>query len=445
MATRSAAVVHVINFLIYAHYIFALNFPVPLMAVIKKSLDLTSGQTSMLSSYGLTGEVVGHFVNGWLADRFGPRRSLIAGYTVLFISILVYANSFDFTSISISSAFMSFSGSVIWPAFTIVIGYWFATDHKEMDRGILVLSCSSRVSATASVLTYAVLSYALEWRVIATIAAVIAIFGALWCLLLVWDSPNELVIPGPPLSWDKAVSTMKFLFNSKGFIECIFITSCATCIRFLDPLYGPFFTDISLLDEREVAFMTLLPPLGFIFGLLILGPIFNSLESFESKRIFVVISQIFCVMFLITLAFISKYYSKEDYTVIIGGILIFFLTSSISIQYYLIPTMFEIQFGVDDKQIGVMGSYISGFSFIFAMIVYYIMGIIVDSSIGWLGVWFLLAFIQALSCFVLWDFFNVLFSKETKERVVVENSNTSVEYQSEQERLLGGKVSKRVD
>jgi MFS family permease len=131
--------------------------------------------------------------------------------------------------------------------------------------------------------------------------------------------------------------------------------------RRLDILLANFFKDTTSTNDSQSGMLSSVLASGFVFGLLVLGPIAHSLQS-RQKRTFVMGLCGVMLACLATITILSKAHSPNASPAVMAALL-FILAASTSLQYFIFPSVFAVQFGKETNIVGVVSAFLDAVRF----------------------------------------------------------------------------------
>jgi len=135
---------------------------------------------------------------GLLLDRFGSRRIMLAGVTVLTLAQTGFAFADSYTLALIARLFVGAGDAMIFICVLRLVNTWFAS-----KRIPLVTQLTGVLGQLGGILAAVPMTIALRelgWTRAYLIAAGIGIFIGILLVVFIHDSPDERSISGPPLS-----------------------------------------------------------------------------------------------------------------------------------------------------------------------------------------------------------------------------------------------------
>ncbi|MCW2746880.1 MAG: transporter, partial [Nocardioidaceae bacterium] len=136
---------------------------------------------------------------GLLLDRFGSRRMLLAGVSVLTISQGAFALSETYATALLSRFFVGLGDAMVFICVLRLVTAWFAPRRVPLITQVTGVTGQLGAILAAVPMTYALRS--LGWTQSYLIAAAVGLVLGPLLLIFVRDSPAQRTLSGPSLSW----------------------------------------------------------------------------------------------------------------------------------------------------------------------------------------------------------------------------------------------------
>lgn len=423
--------VSMLLFVTYSLFIFAVTSPPPLYATMASSLHFdVSGASTILAAQTM-GSAIGKVTCGFFIDSLGGSKSILCSHILIAISLLLISFSETLYQVVICASIMEFVGSPVWPGHAMIIRGWFPT--ARLSDAFWVLSMSSRCSDMTSKLLYGVLQGWVSWRSCLRIAAFFCLINV--CVTAFEHSDtkpaatqtnNNTEVTQPRRNSILAKSReMLFsglqIMRDKRFLISATALSLLTITKRIGQLIPLYFSMQAhgILTDGQSATISLVFPAGLFTGILIFGGMYGRLESVSKIRLCTwlnVVSVLCCV----ALAFLSPPAYEDGTTeercryndnincpliansrllVFIKAALLFVCACGIATSFYIIPSVFSVQFG--GKNTGTVSAFLDFFGMsISALFIRCVVGPVIDSNWGWAGIWAILSITTTLGMVV---------------------------------------------
>jgi len=238
------------------------------------------------------------------------------------------------------------------------------------------------------------------------------ILGLVLAIYFVKDYP-ETGVPRKVKPLDRVYfkSRLERFFSVRSFWLIVISHSCSRIWRHADMLLGIFFMDATHLGEDNVPMLVTLHPIGFIVGILIAGPMYNSLSSPRSKLKMINWMYATSVSSVVAICLVSILRHSIIKTIILG-FSVLLASVGLAVQYFIVSGVFVIEFGGDAA--GLCISLMDSFGQCVSACAFIPIGLIADSFAGWPGVWIMIATILVLGCATMNSFFQVFYLSPKK-------------------------------
>jgi sugar phosphate permease len=156
------------------------------------ALDLDEAALIRIFAMGTLGALVGKFMGGYAADKFGGKLTFTVGLLMSEVFIGFFAASSGVLLFQLTFIFALMAKSVGWPSMAKIIGNWFPPD--EYGRVWGVLSTSSRVGALAATLGLGALLAFMPWRALLVIAAAVGVVTVVCFAFVLKERPEDQAV-----------------------------------------------------------------------------------------------------------------------------------------------------------------------------------------------------------------------------------------------------------
>ncbi len=175
-----------------SYYLCRLNFSVAQPAIME-SFDWTSAQVGGIPSVYATFYAIGQFVNGQLADRFGPRRMMTTALSVAVLANIGMAFADSYTMMLVLWAINGYAQSAGW---TLVVQT--AANWSKVERRGAILGVISTCYAVGNVLAWLLAGFLVDsigWRAAFAVPAFIALPVAIAIGVFLRNDPRDAGLP----------------------------------------------------------------------------------------------------------------------------------------------------------------------------------------------------------------------------------------------------------
>ncbi len=175
-----------------SYYLCRLNFSVAQPAIME-SFDWSSAQVGGIPSVYATFYAIGQFVNGQLADRFGPRRMMTTALSVAVLCNIGMAFADSYTMMLVLWAINGYAQSAGW---TLVVQT--AANWTKVERRGAVLGVISTCYAVGNVLAWLLAGFLVDsigWRAAFAVPAFIALPVAIAIGVFLRNDPRDAGLP----------------------------------------------------------------------------------------------------------------------------------------------------------------------------------------------------------------------------------------------------------
>jgi OPA family glycerol-3-phosphate transporter-like MFS transporter len=175
-----------------SYYLCRLNFSVAQPAIME-AFDWSSAQVGGIPSVYATFYAIGQFVNGQLADRFGPRRMMTTALSVAVLCNVGMAFADSYTMMLVLWAINGYAQSAGW---TLVVQT--AANWSKVERRGAILGVISTCYAVGNVLAWLLAGFLVDsigWRAAFAVPALIALPVAISIGLFLRNDPRDAGLP----------------------------------------------------------------------------------------------------------------------------------------------------------------------------------------------------------------------------------------------------------
>ncbi|MGF6931649.1 MFS family permease [Paraburkholderia sp. UCT70] len=147
----------------------------------KSELGLSNTQLGIIFSAFAYPYVIFQFVGGWVSDRFGARRTLLACAAIWAVATALTGMAGGFASLIAARLLLGLGEGATFPASTSAMASWIARDKRGMAQGIT--HSSARLGNAIAPMLVLTLMTAFNWRFsFYLLGAMSAVWLVLWYL-----------------------------------------------------------------------------------------------------------------------------------------------------------------------------------------------------------------------------------------------------------------------
>jgi MFS family permease len=147
----------------------------------KSELGLSNTQLGLVFSAFAYPYVIFQFVGGWVSDRFGARRTLIACAAIWAVATALTGFAGGFFSLIAARLLLGLGEGATFPASTSAMASWIQRDKRGMAQGIT--HSSARLGNAIAPMLVLALMTAFNWRfAFFLLGGLSAVWLVLWCI-----------------------------------------------------------------------------------------------------------------------------------------------------------------------------------------------------------------------------------------------------------------------
>lgn len=147
----------------------------------KSELGLSNTQLGIIFSAFAYPYVIFQFIGGWVSDRFGARRTLLACAAIWAVATMLTGLAGGFVSLIAARLLLGLGEGATFPASTSAMASWIARDKRGMAQGIT--HSSARLGNAVAPMLVLALMTAFNWRFsFYLLGALSAIWLVVWYL-----------------------------------------------------------------------------------------------------------------------------------------------------------------------------------------------------------------------------------------------------------------------
>ena len=275
----------------YAFFMVLKTAPITASVSMIEDGLIDKKQWGQILSIGTVGAILGKFITGWMADKFGGKFTFTLALAVTAIAIALFSAASSAVLFGAAFFLALLAKSAGWPSMAKLIDHWFQPDKYGRVWG--VLSTSSRVGTIIATFVLGALLAYMSWRSVLLAAAGVGGLVVLYCLFRLKEHPlpepekigdNKSVAaeetndtPHPFDGTTLAQALKCFLVSSRFWLITGSMMGLTILWDFLNfvPIYLRETLEIS---ESEAAMATSAFPAGSFVSVLVGGYVFDRLD-----------------------------------------------------------------------------------------------------------------------------------------------------------------------
>ena len=349
-------------------------------------LDIDLAVWGRILSLGTCGAIVGKFIGGYAADKFGGRLTFTVGLAVCSIFVGLFAVSSSVVLFQLTFFFALMAKSLGWPSMTKIIGNWFSP--HEYGRVWGIISTSSRVGTlTATFCLGALLSFMpWRWMLLISSAAGLLIAAVLICVLKERPPHSPVKLDAPdeeehrPLHPLNGTTVPQALWAFASSLQFWLITASLMALTILwdfllmVPLY---LHDTLSLPVEQASMAASAFPFGSLISVLVGGYLFDRLNRQTTAWVMggLLLTASGCIATFLMMPQMG--FSTESLTGI-SLVLLFVFGLCVSPCYYIPMSVFSIEFGGPHS--GILVSLLDALAFGANALFYFFGGAVAEKS-----------------------------------------------------------------
>ena len=314
-------------------------------------------QWGQIVAVGTFGGMLGKFVSGWMADRFGGKFTFALGLLVTSVALLFFALGSSVWAFGLALFVVFLAKAAGWPAMAKLIGNWFRPNQYGRVWGIL--STSSRTGTIVATLCLGAMLTWLAWRWMLVVTAGAGIFVVLLCVFGLKERPPAGPPPEEPgASGDEpepekdphpldGTSLSKALSRFAGSLRFWLITGSLMGLTILMDFMNfiPMYLNQQIgLAENQAGMAASAFPFGSFVSVLVMGYVY---DRFSRRKVSVLmgISLMLATGAILAMYLLPDWSLEQDSEVALSVGLLFVFGFCVSPCYYLPMSVFSIEFG----------------------------------------------------------------------------------------------------
>ena len=180
-----------LGWLIYFSFGIGVASLVPLVSVLRSELSLSYTQMGVLLGAWQLIFMLAAAPAGWMIDRYGPKRVLVAAAFIVAISLTLRGFAAGYPMLLFTVAFFGLGGPVTAVGLAKLIADWFTGPTRGLASGIYITGASVGIALPLALTHPVILPLTGGWRQAHFLYGAIALAIAVAWLLLGRDSPQS--------------------------------------------------------------------------------------------------------------------------------------------------------------------------------------------------------------------------------------------------------------
>ena len=342
------------------------------------------------------GTAIGKLFAGPLADAMGGRRTYLIAVSLLFIFVCFMSIAETSWIIGLAAFMMEFSSTPVWPSHARMIHGWFP--RESISEGFWVLSMSSRGGNMAAGIVFGkLISNGVHWRWVLRLAAACCVVGVVLDFFFHKDSTQNVVQTGSPPEIARICKEAREILTHKHFWTAVGCQMPATVVKRMGQAVSIFLFSnaANILDKGTAASFAVIFQAGLLTSVIVFGGLYTRMAARNQRNMLLCLGFLSAISAMM-LAVISNTECKSMMDVIFRLTLLFLIALGIGCSYYIPAGIFSVSFGGSDST-GTVSAFMDVMSWTMAASFLVLQSWVIDSPMGWSGVWSLVS-LAALIC-----------------------------------------------
>ena len=190
----------------------ATSVPIALVTAMTDFQSTNNNFVTKATAAAVWGTSVGKFLNGFITDLIGARRTAVIYATFLAFALVRLALTTTPESAIWACFWTEFCSSVQWPTVVVTLATHYRGHGSMYEGGIYLAALAARIGSLVGIIGSSfLLGYNVHWRAVATIGAWMALQSSAFTYLYGWDAPHQRNQPQNPV--DPTLWRQYFLSN----------------------------------------------------------------------------------------------------------------------------------------------------------------------------------------------------------------------------------------
>ena len=219
------------------------TMPVVLIPLIAAEQPEAASFIASAASISTIGGALGQFVNGFVCQHMGGRRS--SSIYMLGMALCAILLSLAKSQIGIILCAMEFFATIQWISSSSILYNHFDGHPKAFAAGITAMSLANTIGTlVAKALGMTLLQY-FHWRQVSQLSAAVALIGAVVMQGFVAECPPHVAPVRPPFSFRRILTSTMAVLGSGLFWMVGLAHATSSLASTSDRVLGSFFQDVS--------------------------------------------------------------------------------------------------------------------------------------------------------------------------------------------------------
>lgn len=253
---------------------FAINFAI---IDIGKDFNLNASSTGIIISSFFVGYAFSQLPGGWLADKFGAKKVLIASVTLWSLFGVLSGIAWSTTSMIVFRFMLGFCVGVFWPTTSKAVAQVFPTNQQGKSMAILLVA-GAIIAAISSVLFVWIIGL-LGWRALFFIVGGVGIIVIVVYLLFL-KIPSGVQGRSETVDENNKVSPLKQIIKVPMLWAMLFSGFCVSMITWgINAWIPTFLVKVRYLSLMEAGKTQVIPLALGAVAMLVCGVVIDRLKT----------------------------------------------------------------------------------------------------------------------------------------------------------------------
>jgi sugar phosphate permease len=256
---------------ILAH--FLRSAPAVIAPDLRAELALTPAQLSSLPAAIFLGAALMQLPVGVLLDRFGPRRSMSALFTLAAIGTLVISYAESVTGLAIGLFLIGCGAAPVFMGVIVLLSRWIARDRLATGTAISISIGGAGMLLSASPFAVAVETYG--WRETLFVVGLFSLAIALILFLMIRDRPEDATQPVGGETLLETILGLRMVLTDRRIYSFAAVTamSVGALVTVRNLWIGPYLNDVYGLDIVARGNVIFIVSVAWLVSALAYGPL----------------------------------------------------------------------------------------------------------------------------------------------------------------------------